>query len=245
MNSNLSPLSSPSAIPALHADFSARVDYVGNEKEPILIIDQFLENAAGLIDFAEAQGQFAVADAYYPGIRSPAPAYYIEAMYTHLRTMITSVFGLREDWVTGVKSEFSLVVTPPNALRPVQRVPHFDSNNRRELAMVHYLCDENKGGTSLYRHKTSGYEFVDGARMPHYRQRLNAELSPDRIPQAYMNGSTEDFEQIASISACFNRLVVYRCTSLHSGNIAPDFTFDPSPRTGRLTLNTFIYCTSL
>jgi hypothetical protein len=27
---------------------------------------------------------------------------------------------------------------------------------------------------------------------------------------------------------------------LHSGNIAPDFLFDTNPRTGRLTINTFI-----
>ena len=38
----------------------------------------------------------------------------------------------------------------------------------------------------------------------------------------------------------FNRMLVYRRNSLHSGSIAADFVPDPNPRTGRLSINGFL-----
>ena len=59
--------------------------------------------------------------------------------------------------------------------------------------------------------------------------------------KTYMNGSNNYFEQIAKIDAMFNRMVIYPSKILHSGNIPADFTFDPNPAKGRLTLNSFIF----
>jgi len=59
-------------------------------------------------------------------------------------------------------------------------------------------------------------------------------------PPGYVNGSTALFEQIAAYDAVFNRALVYRGTSLHSGSLPPDFVPDANPRTGRLTVNTFL-----
>jgi hypothetical protein len=230
---------SPSFVP-LHADFSYRVDYVGLERQPVLVIDNFLAHAETLVDFAQ-QGKFNTADAFYPGVRLPAPELYLYSFQQHLHSLVRDTFGLRDEWVTGVKADFSMVTTPPAQLHPAQCLPHFDSANSRELAAVHYLCDSTQGGTSLYRHKPTNYETIDVARKPAYRNSLKQALPDHLVPRAYMNGSNDFFEQIASYDACFNRLIIYRCNNLHSGNIAPDFIFDPSPRTGRLTLNTFIY----
>jgi hypothetical protein len=58
----------------------------------------------------------------------------------------------------------------------------------------------------------------------------------------YINGDNQYYEQIGSYDAKFNRIVMYRGNVLHSANIAPDFNFDPNPRTGRLTLTSFIQC---
>jgi hypothetical protein len=63
--------------------------------------------------------------------------------------------------------------------------------------------------------------------------------SEDKYPKGYINGSTDQFEEIASFDAIFNRLVMYRGTSLHSGRIGSDYNFDPSPATGRLTITSF------
>jgi Family of unknown function (DUF6445) len=102
------------------------------------------------------------------------------------------------------------------------------------------LCSPEKGGTSLYRHQATGFEVINEARWPILYPHLVAELADDAWTKRYMNGSNPYYEQVASYEAVFNRLIMYRSTSLHSGNIAPNFDFDPNPRTGRLTLNTFI-----
>lgn len=106
-----------------------------------------------------------------------------------------------------------------------------------------YLCAGDHGGTAFYRHRTTGYEYVDHQRAAEYKCAVDKDVRQQGMPAAsYMDGSTEIFEKIASFNAMFNRILIYRCTSLHSGNIAADFSFDPNPRTGRLSLNTFIFC---
>ena len=57
----------------------------------------------------------------------------------------------------------------------------------------------------------------------------------------YINGDTELFEQIASVPAVFNRILIYRRNSLHSGCIDRDFVPDPNPLTGRLSINCFMH----
>jgi hypothetical protein len=56
----------------------------------------------------------------------------------------------------------------------------------------------------------------------------------------YISGNTALFEQIASEDGIFNRMLVYRRNSLHSGSIAKGFVPDPNPLTGRLSINCFI-----
>jgi hypothetical protein len=59
-------------------------------------------------------------------------------------------------------------------------------------------------------------------------------------PRDYVRGDTPQFEQIHAIEARFNRMLVYRGITLHSGNPSPDFKPDFNPRTGRLTVNMFL-----
>lgn len=224
----------------LHPDFSYKVDLVGNEQQPVLIIDHFLSDPVIAVEFCATHAQFNDADAFYPGVRSPAPELYLQTIHRNLKDLIYATFSINDSMVRRVFSDYSIVVTPPTQLSLMQCLPHYDSLIASELAAVHYLCGSDKGGTSLYRHKDTGFEYVDSGRSATYIEKLNDGLSKTAYPQRYMNGSNQLFEQIASYEAVFNRMIIYRCTSLHSGNIAPDFLFDPNPRTGRLTLNTFI-----
>jgi len=228
-------------IPDLHPGFSYRVDHVGNEHQPVLVVDNFIGNADSLVEYAATTATFDVEKGLYPGVRFPAPGLYIEAMSKHLGGLIFSVFELPAHIRRGVKSVFSLVATRPDQLYPAQCVPHSDSAKMTDLASVHFLCGAEQGGTSLYRHKATGFEYVDDTRLDEYRTVIAAQEKMPDFPKGYMNGSNHLFEQIASYEAVFNRIIIYRCTSLHSGNIAPDFTFDPNPKTGRLSINTFIY----
>ncbi len=235
MNQPFAPL-----VP-LHPQCTHRVDFVGNQKQPVLVIDNFLAGAESLVDYAERTGGFSRADSYYPGQRAPAPELYIQTFHYHLHNLVRDVFGLQDEWVTGVKADFSMVTTPPEELTRAQALPHVDSTNGRELAAVHYLCDEAQGGTSLYRHISTGFETITPENLARYKEALNADCAINPVGPRYMNGDSPIFQQIATYAARFNRIIIYPCNLLHSGNIPENFTFNANPRSGRLTLNTFIY----
>jgi hypothetical protein len=224
----------------LHPEFSYRVDYIGNERQPVLVIDNFLADPLALIEFCARNAKFNNADAFYPGVRAPTPDIYLQAIYHYLRDIIYAVFVINDSMIGQVQADYSMVLTSPDQLKLVQCLPHYDSLISTELAAVHYLCGSEKGGTSLYRHRETGFEYINKARVAIYTEKLTSEIDNIFYPKCYMNGSNQLFEQIASYEAIFNRMIIYRCTSLHSGNIAPDFSIDPNPRTGRLTINTFI-----
>lgn len=223
---------------SLHPNFSYQIEIVGEEKQPVLIVDNFLAQAELLVDFCCVNSSFTAADAFYPGLRMHAPQEYLIAISDYLRPIIVNTFG-DEGAISRLFSSYSLITTPPGKLKPEQAVPHFDSDQMTDLASVYYLCDSHFGGTSLYRHRETGFEFVDTGRRQMYMDTLLKSLHKGLIKREYMNGSNQLFEQIYSVPARFNRFIMYRCTSLHAGNISKDFQFIADPRSGRLTLNTF------
>ena len=114
----------------LHDDFKAATVPIGTEREPVVVVDNFLSSPQLLTDFAAAHCAFdAVSDAFYPGTRAPAPAIYCFALRAFLAPIIAQAFGLQDSRITGELSHFSLVLTPPERLQPVQRMPHFDNTN--------------------------------------------------------------------------------------------------------------------
>lgn len=227
----------------LHPNFSYRVDVVGNEKEPVLIVDNFLNNPEMLIEYAKTNCEFNGNESggYYPGVRAKGPDVYIKALVKFLGPIILETFYGERIKAVRPASFFSMVVTPPEKLSPLQCIPHFDSSNYWDLATVHYLSQNKNSGTSLYRHRATGFESVRLQRTEKYFTDVIKELENLPSEKKYMNGSNENFEQIGSYDSEFNRIVIYRCTNLHSGNISNNFNFDPDPNTGRLTLNTFLY----
>lgn len=227
--------------PLIHPEFAYKVYLTGKEKTPLLVIDNFIKDAQSLVDFCVANSGFNKADHYYPGLRMAAPEMYIHAIYHYLTPLMTGVFGLAKEKMAGGRSMYSMVVTPPDQLEPKQCLPHIDSYLSGDLAFVHYLCDQSKGGTSLYRHKKTGYEKITSETIDIYSQTVIDEGALVFEKKSYMNGSNNYFEQIAEVDALFNRMIVYPSNILHSGNIPPNFDFDPNPTTGRLTLNSFIF----
>lgn len=228
--------------PMLHPELSYKFYNVGREKTPLLVIDNFIQDAQSLVDFCVANTCFNKVDNFYPGVRMAAPGNYIRAINHYLAELFSNIFGLNQNNVAGGKALYSMVVTPPDQLEINQCLPHIDSYLSGDLACVHYLCGKEKGGTSLYRHRKTGYEKITSETIDHYKQSVVDEGALQLERKSYMNGSNNYFEQIAEIDALFNRMIVYPSNILHSGNIAADFDFDPNPATGRLTLNSFIYC---
>jgi hypothetical protein len=177
----------------------------------------------------------------FPGIRAKASLLYQRFMVDRLQPLLFDYFQLRGTALSFSMCHYSLVTTPAANLSLQQRIPHIDSINGNGLATIHSLFRSALGGTALYRHRKTGYEFVDAARQQEYRRVLDSEIKGDAAPAtAYINGDTDLFERVAHEDGVFNRLLIYRRNSLHSGAIEPHFVPDPNPRTGRLSINCFI-----
>lgn len=211
---------------------------IGNEGEPLVKVESFMSGAAQLKQYAVERNEFKPADSYYPGIRMPVPLIYTAALAKNLRHYIESLFGVDPRNVKKAVSTFSLVTNPTRDLDLLQRIPHFDATSKKNLAAVHYLVDDATSGTAFFRHRKLGYEYIDAGRYDTYMQCVRMQFS-NKTPSGYICGSTEEYEMIASFQGKYNRLVLYRGSSLHSGIIPETYTFDPSPATGRLTITSF------
>ena len=136
--------------------------------------------------------------------------------------MFAEEFAFESGAVRFTACHYSLVTTPPEKLTYLQRIPHIDSVASKELAFVHYLFKADLGGTAFYRHRKTGFEYVDQDRKPEYLRCLEEEkLGPHSPPAEYIHGDTPLYELLGSQQGVFNRLVMYRRNSLHSGALAP------------------------
>lgn len=215
-----------------------RVDYVGNERQPVLVIENLWPQARELVEIAAQKHDYSHRSLYYPGLRSNAPPEYVRAVVAQLAELICATFSLPNELII-TDSTFSLVTTPPEKLVPFQRVPHFDSSDPNRLALLHYLSD--LGGTSFYRHRGTGLEVITEDVQEQYVRTVNEEVRSKGLPpHQYVEGDTELFERTAKYEAVFNRALIYRGNMLHSVNVPAGFVPDLNPRTGRLSANTFL-----
>ncbi len=226
-----------------HADFCFNVVEIGAEGQKAIIVDNFVSNPESLIEYAIKRSLVSRAEGLYPGLRSPPPDRYPRVVFFLLSEIICDHFGLQPSDIAVVDSAFSVVATLRERLTPYQQIPHYDKPHPNEIALVHYLCDSRHGGTSFYRHRSSGYEYIDQERVVGYRGCLQQELQEVGLPQppSYINGDTPLFERIHSVEARFNRCLIYRCSSLHSGDISSNYAFDMNPWTGRFTMTSFLH----
>jgi hypothetical protein len=221
-------------------DIAIRKLTLGREQAPLLVIDNPVANPEQLMELAAGK-VFGNDDTHYPGIRAKAPLSYQQSVLDRLRNVFGEVFGLPASKLRFTSCHFSLSTLPPEKLYHLQCIPHIDSMLETQLAFVHYLFKRDLGGTAFYRHRSTGFEVITPERESEYFRRVAVEKAgPDRPPRAYIDASTALYEQIHAETGVFNRMLVYRRNSLHSGSIAAPRAIDPDPRTGRLTLNGFI-----
>lgn len=218
---------------------------IGTSQSPVVIIDDFSGAAEEIGRIADSLAPFPpVAGISYPGVRrmiGPADeqAYaYVMKTCESAAPFVGGGFGFSSFDLT--EASFSVVSTPPDALQPVQRVPHFDSPDQNIIAILHYLRVPKGSGTAFYRHRSTGIERVANDNLDHLAACANRELTERPPDPAYVRGSDAFFEQIGCIEAVADRLIIYHGSLLHSGVIPPDMTFSADPREGRLTANIFI-----
>ena len=218
---------------------SISIDYIGIERQPVIVIDHFVPDPSELRTEAEALN-FGVMGAYYPGIRAHVPKARVSAFMPPIIDLIGETFGLRGQ-IELIDAMYSVVTTPPEQLAPIQRLPHYDGLDAERIALLHYLSGPERGGTAFYRHKSTGYESVSQANYDHFAAALQRDVATHGLPTAaYIAGDTPLYEQIACYEAKVNRALIYRGHVLHCRVIPVDEPLMADPRQGRLTVNTFL-----
>ena len=222
------------------------VRIVGNEKTPVIVLDDPIVSTKALIDYAVHSAAFGPGgDTAYPGIRADLPAGYAEVLAPQLFGLISHVYNVpREAKPHLVHQLFSLVTTRPEELAPLQRLPHTDSRFPYYFATVHHLSSTPHAGTGFFRHRPTGYERISPDRYEPYKQAAREYMATSGLPgEQYINGSDDHYELIGTVEHRPNRMAIYPGNLLHSGLIMPDRDISDDPATGRLTANLFVYFT--
>ncbi len=220
--------------------------FVGNEKTPLVIIDNFVNAPEDFVEFSgDGSGFSSDSKNFYPGKRKLTPESYGEQLSHNYFELLVSSFGLTGAVSAKTKlSALAISDLPVNQLRPMQMVPHIDTVVNNQFAVVHYLCGEEHGGTSFYRHKSTGFEVITKPLLFDYGSQLKKEAIEQQIhlQPRYMSGSNQMFELTYTVKAKFNRAIIYPSNLLHSGNINPELGLSSSPKNGRLTVTSLVLC---
>jgi hypothetical protein len=230
--------------PSARAIAAVRRETLGLEGEPLLILDEAVAHPERLVDVAAGWANFDDAtsggDNFYPGRLAPAPLDYVGALGRALDPLIREAYGLRNVALRNASCNFALATLTPDQLSLAQRIPHVDTVDPLQFAVLHYLCDPGRGGTAFYRHRVTGYETLTPDRLEPYQSCLDREMATTPPGPGYVDGDTAQFVRTRLVEAAFNRVIVYRSCLLHSGHIPHPEALSPDPRKGRLTANIFL-----
>lgn len=219
------------------------MQFLGEEQRPLVVVEDFALDPEALLAYAESGAPLrATQGDFYPGIRKPAPPEYADDLRGRFGEVLRERFAMpRHAAPRVIFCALSITTTEPHRLRPIQRVPHFDTSAANQLAIVHYLCGPEHGGTSFYRHRGTGFETISQQRIREYSTLLKREVTRKFAPPAkYMDGDDPLFMRIARFEARFNRALIYPSNVLHSGDIRRVSLPEESPRAARLTVNSFV-----
>ena len=216
-----------------------RIEHIGREQQPVIVIDDFVPDPDRLRTAAEML-EYQVMGRHYPGLRAEVAASDVDAFLTPIQDLIAETFGFSEP-ADVISAGYSIVTTRPVDLTPIQRLPHFDGLEAERIALLHYLNGQAQGGTAFYRHRSTGFETISAERHAAYDAALHREVARHGLPDpAYISGDTLLYERIARFEAKPNRALIYRGYMLHCADLPASLDFTPDPRTARLTVNTFL-----
>lgn len=218
---------------------SVRLERVGAEAQPVLVIDGFAPDPDRLVEEA-ASAALSPLGAFYPGVRAAVAPRYFEEVGPLVAAAARKVFGHRERLEVN-RTLFSLATTAADALSLPQRIPHIDDTADGKLAIVHFLSRDDLGGTAFFRHRSTGYETIDETRHKRYLAALRADFNRHGEPETgYIAGDTAVFARTAEIRPAWNRALIYRSNLLHCAAIADGARLSADPRHGRLTIASFL-----
>jgi hypothetical protein len=220
-----------------------RIEPIGHEQQPVIVIDDFAPDPGKLRAAAEAL-EYQAMGRHYPGLRAEVAARDVNDFLAPVQDLMGEVFGFHGPAAI-ISAGYSIVTTPPTTLTPIQRLPHFDGVEPERIALLHYLNGQDRGGTAFYRHRSTGYETISAERHADYDAALHRDVARHGLPDAgYISGDTPLYERIARFEARPNRALIYRGHLLHCADLPADLDLTPDPRKARLTVNTFLWAPS-
>ncbi|MCZ8370659.1 MAG: DUF6445 family protein [Porphyrobacter sp.] len=235
------------ASPGHHSPASWGIRPAKWQEDRLFDTDQYLVSLDNFLvapDHAVSQAflqNFAKITPQYPGIRAPLDPVVCRAWLAELAPLLSERFGAPASgrgW--DMQAWFSLVTTPPQALAPMQRLPHVDGTDPQQIAMMLYLHRTGHGGTAFFRHRSTGLASLTADTYPRYAAAVQAEYGRTGLPPAaYPTDGAPHFERIHVADGTFNRAIFYRGNILHSGVIDNSAPLSASPSEGRLTINAF------
>lgn len=223
----------------INTNAAIEVLHFGNENTPVICIDDFLVSLDFMKTYAVESAEFyKEPKSSYPGLRAALPQDFLDLISPLIAQPIRDIFHIPSKYEGFVaRSDYSLVTSQPETLRPAQKIPHADSSRIGDFAILLYVNEGHFGGTSFYRHKSTGIELLIDHHEKKYWDSVNSYINEYANKDiGFINGSDEHYERIGSIPYKPNRLVVYPTVLLHSGDLTPA-AIDSNPHTGRLTIN--------
>ena len=213
---------------------------------PCMVIDNFLLDPDALVaDAVQYRDGFAPSPHNaFPGMEMRMPDDFSARLDEFFMLHIRSRLGARR--TSQMFSRLSMVSLPPSQLRPLQRVCHHDnyasSPTQCFPASVLYLFkDPTLGGTSFYRPKQS--ERDTGALLDAWAEMADEDFTRlIKAEPAYLTGSNDFFELVATVPAAYNRAIFYDGSVFHSSHITRPELLSDDPAAGRLTVNGFWVC---
>lgn len=216
---------------------------VGDEKTPVVVIDNLVQDTHALVEHVCRNVDFdAERYTYYPGLRASIMDEYKDFVVAVIGEQLRRPFDVPQDYRLMMDSAYySLATTPPEELLPAQCRPHADTAKPYYLAVMHYLGAGNHGGTGFFKHKPTGFERITADRLETYVAAVSEyEEQHGPQPQGYISETIGQYELAVAIGYKPNRVIIYPGNLLHSGLIKPETDLIPNPRLGRLTANIFL-----
>jgi Family of unknown function (DUF6445) len=216
----------------------------GKSQTPVVVIDDFSNSLEHILEIADELAPYPRHTNYYPGLRriftaaDTAANAYVRESCERAAQFIADAFDI--DVFDLVEAGFSMVTLKPTELTPPQRAPHFDTTNEKDLALLHFLRVPPNSGTAFYRQRATGIERVTEFNVSSYVPVAEVQIPQLPSDSGYFHGSDEFFEQIGTVEAVPDRMIIFQGSLLHSGIIPPDTPLTGDPRQGRLTANIFV-----
>jgi hypothetical protein len=213
-----------------------------------LIVDDFLQDPHGLIEFAARNAaSFSKARSYYPGMYVDLNDDAMAEIFRYIRFHMTKHFPILRGNMR-FSSFLSMITFRPDELSTLQRMCHTDpapDPDRVPYAGLLYLFDnERLGGTGFYRYwkkheMLKEVEAIAEKNPDKAHEFLLKNFPTFRKPAKYMTESNEIAELLCTIPARFNRMIFYSGQIPHSAAITAPQLLSENVQQGRLTLNVF------